>query len=238
MNETKQFNILVVDDDANYRESVRRLLWTVNESFPVNLREAPGGAQGMDIVKKSPIDCVLLDNCMPGGSGIEWIGRFLEWDAYLPIVMVTGQGDESTAVNAMKQGAMDYLVKGSISAEAIQRAVTNAVEKATMRRTVAKQHEALLIAERHRAMIETLGSACRHIGQPMTVVTECLDVMKRQSWGPKVQELVIRCDQAVGAVNDILDKLQRVSIFRTEPYLSSADDNNQATQHDERTDRR
>ena len=167
------------------------------------------------------MDCVLLDQRMPGGDGVDWIARFLETYSYLAIVMVTGQGDEATAVSAMKRGAVDYLVKGSISAEALQCAVSNAVEKMAMRRTMEEQRQALLIAERHRAMIESLGSACHHLGQPMSVVTMCLEIMKRQSWGPSVQDLVDKCDTAVESVNDILAKLQRVSVYRTEPYLST-----------------
>jgi len=212
-----------VDDDADYRESMRRLLWTVNETFPVRLLEASEGAQAKEILQREHVDCVLLDQRMPGGSGVDWISEFLKADSYLPVVMVTGQGDEGTAVSAMKQGAMDYLVKGSISVEALLCAVTNAVEKMALRRSIAKQREALLSAERQRVMIESLGAACHHLGQPMTVVTMCLDIMKRQQWGPNVQELVDKCEEAVESVNDILTKLQRVSVYRTEPYLPAAE---------------
>lgn len=231
MSEEKAYRILMVDDDADYRESTRRLLWTIGESFSVDVLEASSGAQAMDILRKEAIDCVLLDHRMPGGTGTEWIKGFLEADAYLPIVMVTGQGDEATAVEAMKQGAMDYLVKGSISAEALQCAIANAIEKATMRRNLARHREALLMAERHRGMITSLGSACHHLGQPMSVVTMCLDIMKRQKWGPKVQELVDKCDDAVEQVNDVLQRLQNVSTYRTEPYLES--DKNDARRSDE-----
>ena len=223
MKDDKQHCILMVDDDSDYRESMRRLLWTVNESFPVRVLEASEGAQAMDVLRKEHVDCVLLDHRMPGRSGVDWIAEFLESDTHLPIVMVTGQGNEATAVSAMKQGAMDYLVKGCISAEELQRAVTNAVEKMAMRRTLAKQREALLMAERHRGMIESLGSACHHLGQPMSVVTVCLDIMKRQSWGPSVQALVDKCEAAVESVNEILTKLQRVSVYRTEPYLPASE---------------
>ena len=223
MKDDKQHCILMVDDDSDYRESMRRLLWTVKESFPVRVLEASEGAQAKDILQREHVDCVLLDRHMPGGSGVDWIAEFLKADTHLPIVMVTGQGDEATAVSAMKQGAMDYLVKGSISAEALQRAVTNAVEKMALRRTLAKQRETLLMAERHRGMIESLGSACHHLGQPMSVVTVCLDIMKRQSWGPSVQALVDKCEAAVESVNEILTKLQRVSVYRTEPYLPASE---------------
>ena len=223
MSDKKPCRILMVDDDADYRDSLRRLLWAMNESLPIHVLEATGGAQALGLLQTERVDCVLLDQRMPGGKGVDWIAPFLETDSYLPIIMVTGQGDEATAVNAMKQGAMDYLVKGSISAEALHCAVTNAIEKMAMRRMVESQRETLLIAERHRVMIESLGSACHHLGQPMSVVTLCLDFMKRQRWGPEVRDLVDKCDESVAAVNDILQRLQKVSVYRTEPYLPAVE---------------
>jgi DNA-binding NtrC family response regulator len=222
MNDDIPHGVLVVDDDPRYRESMLRLLWTLNESFPVRTLEAADGEQAMAQLRNERVDCMLLDHRMPGGTGVEWIARFLAADPFLAIVMVTGQGDETTAVRAMQQGAMDYLVKGSISAEAIQRAVTNAIEKMAMRRTMDKQREVLLVAERHRVMIESLGAACHHLGQPMSTVTMCLEILRRQPAGPTVQALVEKCEEAVEAVNDILERLQRVSIYRTEPYLATA----------------
>ena len=219
MSHAIQRRILVVDDDASYRESMSRLLWTVKETFPAQVLEAADGQCAMEILRTEPVDCVLLDHRMPGGNGVDWIARFLAAVAYLPIVMVTGQGDEATAVNAMKQGAVDYLVKGRIGAEALQCAVTNAIEKTAMRQTVERQRAALLIAERHRGMIESLGAACHHLGQPMTVVTLCLDLMRRQKWAPQEKELVDQCHESVESVNDILRRLQTVGAYRTEPYL-------------------
>ena len=208
----RTYGILVVDDDADFRESIQRLLWVVSETLPARAFESGRGDEAMSVLKKEDIDCMLLDQRMPGGTGVEWIARFLEADPELAIVMVTGQGDEQTAVQAMKNGAADYLVKGAIRAESLQRAITNAIEKVEMR-------AALLIAERHRGMIESLGSACHHLGQPMSVMTMCLDIMKKRKWAPKVQDLVDECGDAVEAVNDILRRLQEVSVYRTEPYL-------------------
>ncbi len=205
--------MLVVDDDADFRESIQRLLWVISESLPTRVREAGCGDEAMSVLKKEPVNCMLLDNRMPGETGIEWIRRFLDENANLAIIMVTGQGDERTAVQAMKNGAADYLIKGAISADSLECAIMNAVEKVRMR-------QALLIAEQHRVMIESLGSACHHLGQPMAVITMCLEMMKRKEWDSKVQALMDLCDGAVEAVNDILGRLQNVSAYRTEAYLS------------------
>lgn len=57
--------------------------------------------------------------------------------------MMTGTGDEVVVVEAMKRGAQDYLVKGALPLENLHRAVANAIEKATLRRSLEAQHQPL-----------------------------------------------------------------------------------------------
>jgi len=208
----RTYGILVVDDDRDFRESVQRLLWVASESLPARAFEAGRGDEAMSVLKKENIDCMLLDQRMPGGTGVEWIKRFLDACPNLAIVMVTGQGDEQTAVQAMKNGAADYLVKGAISAEALQRAITNAIEKVEMR-------TALLMAERQRVMIESLGAVCHHLGQPMATITTLLEIMKRQEVSPSLKKMMNECVEVVDKVDELLDRLQKVSTYSTEPYL-------------------
>lgn len=226
MSERKECRILVVDDDSVFRDSMRRLLWLVGQSLPMQVQEAVNGTDAMRAITEDTIDCVLLDHRMPGRTGTEWIVDFLKADSNLAIVMVTGEGDEQVAVNAMKNGAMDYLVKGTITAESLQRAMTNALEKRAMRRTLDQQREMLLTAERQRVMIECLGTVCHHIGQPMTVITTYLGIMKRQETDPALRTMIDECHEAAEKANDVLARLQAVSMYRTEPYLETAEEGN------------
>lgn len=221
MSERNEYRILVVDDDSALRNSMRRLLWLVGQSMPMQVLEAVDGAEAMRAITEDRIDCVLLDHRMPGRTGTEWIVDFLEADRNLAIVMVTGEGDEQAAVNAMKNGAMDYLVKGTITADSIQRAMTNALEKRAMRQTLEQQREMLLTAERQRVMIECLGTVCHHIGQPMTVITTYLDIMKRQEKDAAMLAMIDECTVAAEKANDVLARLQAVSMYRTETYLET-----------------
>jgi FixJ family two-component response regulator len=223
MNETRECQVLVVDDDNVFRDSMRRLLWLVGQSLPMRVQDAASGAEAMRTITQGKIDCVLLDQRMPGGTGANWIAKFLKADGNLAIVMVTGEGDEQTAVTAMKNGAMDYLVKGTITAESLQRAMANAIEKVALRQAIEQQRQMLLTAERHRVMVESLGSVCHHLGQPMTVITTYLAIMKRQETNPSLQNMINQCAEAVERVNSLLSRLQTVSTYRTEPYLETAE---------------
>jgi len=165
-------------------------------------------------------DQVALDYQMPGGDGVEWLGRIVAQHPEVAPIIVTGKGDEATAVEAMKAGAMDYLVKGNIQADALVRSVLNAVEKRHLQRRVEEQQAKLLEAERQRVMIESLGAACHHLGQPTTVILGYLSILKRQLESSASGEMVAECFKAASNIADILRQLQRFSNYRTEPYLA------------------
>ncbi|PAY18363.1 hypothetical protein CKO51_16840 [Rhodopirellula sp. SM50] len=136
--------ILIVDDSPEDREVYRRLLgqqaWNEYE-----VAEADCGEDGLEACRDRPPDCILLDYNLPDLDGLEFLTELRESvpDHHLAVVMLTGQGNESIAVEAMKKGAQDYLVKGELTSDNLQRAVSNAVEKVSLQREVELQREEL-----------------------------------------------------------------------------------------------
>jgi methyl-accepting chemotaxis protein len=88
-----------------------------------------------------------------------------------------------------------------------------------LRETVEKQQQTLLEAERHRVMIQTLGAACHHIGQPATVLQVRLSLLQKTATNPRELEEIEGCVESVQRISDILHQLQRISMFRTIPYI-------------------
>ena len=214
----KVLQLLLVDDDAGFRQGMRRLLHGMRDRLACTVLEAPDGVHAMDLLQRERVDCVLLDNRMPGGNGLEWLGRMLDGHENLPVVMVTGEGDEETAVAALKSGAMDYLVKGSITPETLYRSVMNAVEKIRMRLAIEEQRQALLQAERERVMIQSIGAACHHLGQPATTLTCCLELLKVHCAQPEAKSMLNECAKAAEELGEIIHQLQHVCEYRTVAY--------------------
>ncbi len=101
--------LLVVDDDSNNRSALARRL--TYRGFEVDVAEC--GAQALDMILAENYDLVLLDQTMPGMTGIDLLRilRATYSQGDLPIIMVTGVGDSGTVVQALHDGANDYVVK-------------------------------------------------------------------------------------------------------------------------------
>jgi len=101
------FRVLVVDDELVVRGSLKE--WLEDEGYSVDTAES--GAEALDNLARQPYNLMLLDVKMPGMDGVEVIRRGKEMIPELPVVMMTAYATVETAVEAMKIGALDYLMK-------------------------------------------------------------------------------------------------------------------------------
>lgn len=99
--------ILVVDDERGIREGCRRILQS--EGFEVETAE--NGNEGLAKAKESSYDLILIDLMMPGMGGLELLHHIRELDPEIIALVITGYATVETAVEAMKQGAYDYIPK-------------------------------------------------------------------------------------------------------------------------------
>lgn len=103
----REFHILIVDDELVVRDSLKD--WLEDEGFRVDTAES--GAEALENLTKESFNLMLLDIKMPGMDGVEVLKRSREINPELPVVMMTAYATVETAVEAMKIGAMDYLMK-------------------------------------------------------------------------------------------------------------------------------
>jgi PAS domain S-box-containing protein len=133
--------LLVADDDEVDRLAVRRALLKAGPS--AQLVEVEDGMAALAALLEQPFDCALLDLQLPGLEGLEVLRRARAALVGTPIVMLTGQGDEPTAVELMKAGATDYLDKSALTPERLAHSVRQAL----------RLHEA---ERQYRALAEVL----------------------------------------------------------------------------------
>ncbi len=102
-------SILIVEDNSDHLELTKLALKKALEN--ILIKEASCGAECMQIISNSDFDLVILDYSLPDQNGIEVLESIRNLKPELPILMVTGQGNERLAVQAIKKGANDYFIK-------------------------------------------------------------------------------------------------------------------------------
>ena len=99
--------VLLIDDEPDVQYSFRRIF----DQPEVELSTADSGEEGLRIIPKLKPDLVIMDVRMGGINGLETLRRLRQIDAKLPVIMMTAYGTTQTAIEAMKLGAYDYLLK-------------------------------------------------------------------------------------------------------------------------------
>src|SRR6266566_4693864 len=99
--------LLLIDDEADVQYSFRRIF----DSPEIELAAASSGEEGLKLIAKVKPDLVIMDVRMGGMNGLETLRRIRETNAKLPVIMMTAYGTTQMAIEAMKLGAYDYLLK-------------------------------------------------------------------------------------------------------------------------------
>src|SRR5881397_1248250 len=99
--------LLLIDDEADVQYSFRRIF----DSPEIELTAASSGEEGLKLISKVKPDLVIMDVRMGGMNGLETLRRVRETNAKLPVIMMTAYGTTQMAIEAMKLGAYDYLLK-------------------------------------------------------------------------------------------------------------------------------
>jgi signal transduction histidine kinase len=121
--------VLLVEDNPEDRAIIRRMLRESEVGFEI--AEYETGADALRAAREAPPSCILLDHRLPDMDGIQFLERLADEEGLppVPVVMLTGLDDADRAGDALGRGAQDYIVKGTLTALGLRRAVENAIEK-------------------------------------------------------------------------------------------------------------
>jgi signal transduction histidine kinase len=171
----KLLNILIVDDDEIDRISVYRGLKKagVNAQFA----EARSCAEAISILRKNSFDCfdcVFLDYRLPDRDGLALVKEIKNTTIKVPLIVMTGQGDEIIAVELMKAGVSDYLSKSRMLPETLEKSLRSAI----------RVHEAEIKAERANQKLRDSNELLRRQNQELERQQKYIEQQNR-----KLQEL-------------------------------------------------
>jgi two-component system nitrogen regulation response regulator NtrX len=153
--------ILVVDDEAAIRESLRMTLEYEGYEFLA----AATGQEALSVAERESPDLVLLDVKMPGMDGIDVLDRLRAMNDSIPVLVISGHGTISTAVEATKKGAFDFIEK-PFASERVLVSIRNALdqrrlrdENRTLKRAVEVRHQMIGESAALKQVMAAIGRA-------------------------------------------------------------------------------
>lgn len=163
--------ILIVDDSAEVRTALREL---VLEPGGYRILEASDGVEGLRLTLETQPDLIILDEQMPGMTGIQILQALQEHNLRIPIIFVTVHGSEGLAVQAFRLGVRDYVIKPfepSEMSQAIERALDEVRLRRERDRLVEQLEEANRRLQQQIQEMNTLYSIGRSVTSPLNLET-------------------------------------------------------------------
>ncbi len=121
-------HVLLIEDNPGDTRLIREL-FAEAKGVSTALLCADRLSSGLQQIAEGGVDVVLLDLSLPDSKGFDTFTKLRERTNDLPVILLTGLDDEELAIRAVREGAQDYLVKGSVTAQSLARSVRFAVER-------------------------------------------------------------------------------------------------------------
>src|SRR6266705_470872 len=137
---TSTSRILIVDDDRALLQALPQTLYLRMQDITVDTCDS--AQKAIQLIQEHDYDAIVSDVKMPGMDGLELLTHIRELRPDTPVLLFTGHGEHGLAIQALRGGAYDYILK-PIEREAFIAALQRAVQTRRLRRRVVEQHVAL-----------------------------------------------------------------------------------------------
>ncbi len=146
----RKINLLVTDDDDVDRERIRRLLRHSPLALNFHIIECSSGEETLARLQQQNVDCLLLDYHLADMTAMELLRSIAQHHTNnIPIIIITGMGDESLAVNVMRYGAYDYLNKRNICASSLNGALESTLKRSILQHKLNESQEKIRYMSLH-----------------------------------------------------------------------------------------
>ena len=210
-------HLLFVDDDTSYVAVAQHLLSKYQaRKFHILWRQ--DGTSAIDLLEQGPsVDLLLLDYYLPEMNGLEVIKAIRSRGIEIPIIFLTSSRDFRLAVEAMKQGVEDYLVKDEAIDSVLPRTIINILERVRLKNRIAEQKKADLLArKRTDAIKELVVTVCHEFNNPLAAIKISTDILQRQDLPTPEADTVRQMDASIGAVEKEINRLRDINFEANE----------------------
>jgi signal transduction histidine kinase len=213
---TATFSLLAIDDNPSDLDILKRLVRKVPE-WNVEFASCTEAKDGLAHLERHPVDLVLVDYRLGAINGIELLDLIRKTRFEGAIIVLTGQGDERLAAQAMRSGAADYMPKSDLTAASLRRAVENALERSRLQIALAEHQHRLErmnedLQQKNQEIRSFYHTLSHELKTPLTAAREFVSILVDGLAGElsptQIEYLGYvkeGCDQMTTCLNDILD---------------------------------
>ena len=212
MESPETIDLLIIDDDSDFF-SLAEHHFSRFQGRKFNIRWKQDGKSGLEELEKNKgIHVILIDYYLPEMNGLEVTRRIREKNAAIPIIFLTSSRDFRLAIEVMKYGVDDYLVKDEATDTVLPRTVVNVLERLLLKKKIEEQQRADLIARRRtEAIKELVVTVCHEFNNPLAAMKISTDIISRQQISPSERELAQSIDKNIRIVEKEITKLRDIN---------------------------
>lgn len=212
----KHVTVLLIEDNIDFAKLVKIYLSRFDDA-EIEVVWKENGPEGIEEAVRNPaIDAILMDYFLPGMNGLEITKALKEQEVPIPVVFLTVNKDMALAVEVMKLGVQDYLVKEEISTPILPKTIMAVVEKRKFQKEVA---ELEVRQKRLEAMQEMIVGITNEITVPLKNMKDIVDVLVMQTGGDKRAKYLSIVRENVGRIESKMEKLINLKEDKTVQYI-------------------
>ncbi|MBI2619662.1 MAG: response regulator [Ignavibacteriales bacterium] len=222
----KLITVLLVDEDITFVKVAQHHLQNFQgREFKLIWKDRVEDALN-EVKTNKNIDIILTDYNLPGANGLEFCLQLNALNSEIPIVFATVTRDFRLAVDAMKLGVEDFLVKEDISELLLPKTMINSLEKARTRKQIQAVEKRMLIAEkRAEAIRELVVTVCHEFNNPLAAIKISADLLSRQFTRDE-KAMLEKFEQNFSKIEREIRRLRDINFERINPAEIQAKNEN------------
>lgn len=210
----RSVRVLVVDDDPAMGTLVRHLIKAQGLPEPMVVMT---GSEALAV--EEPFDIVLLDHQLPDTTGLEVLASLRAREGRPSVILITGNGDESLAASALRQGADDYLIKDQSLPKLLPQVLERVRRTRALRNALAAAEEDLVRAERLAAIGQLSVTLHHEINNPLMGASAEVQLLLERATNPAERQSLESVLQSLNRIRDVIKRVSELEVATTKNYV-------------------
>ena len=202
----KPVSILLIEDNPGDRRLIREMLAEAgNVAFDVQYADRL--QEAMECLGQNGVEVILLDLGLPDSQGLETLRKVYAQASEMPIVVLTGLNDEMVGVQAINEGAQDYLIKGQVDTQLLRRTIRYAIERKQAEERERRLQVQLSLSNRLASLGLMVEGFAHEINNPLASVIGFAQMLAYEDIPENAREDVKTIEDSAQRVVDIMTNL-------------------------------